>query len=108
MSVREIYTSNVPLPEVELPEFKAPASVLSKWERFKRNFDERYRQSLAYAILTNVVILVAILVFTWVSVASDGFFNLSTMLGLLSLPMLLAAHDIVRLLEQEQEKTGTN
>ena len=104
MSVRELYTNGLPLSEVEYYEFKAPAAVLSKWKRFKRNFDLKYRPSLSYALLVNSLLLVAILVLTWVSVAFEGLFNPSTILGLLSLPMLLAACDAVRLLEQEQEK----
>ncbi|MHA1748505.1 MAG: hypothetical protein ACTSYF_07695 [Promethearchaeota archaeon] len=104
MSVRETYTNSVSLPEAEYPEFKAPATVLSEWERFKRNFDLKYRPSLSYALLFNILILAAILVLTWVSVAFEGFFNPSTILGLLSLPMLLAIYDALRLMEQEQEK----
>lgn len=103
MSLREIYTNGVPLPEVEYPEFRAPATVLSKWQRFKRNFDMKYRSSLSYALIFNILLLVAILVLTWVSVAFEGFFNPSTMLGLFSLPMLLALYDVLRLMEQEQE-----
>ena len=104
MSVRELYTNGLPLLEGDFSEFKAPAAVLSKWKRFKRNFDLKYRPSLSYALLVNILLLVSILVLTWVSVAFEGLFNLSTILGLLSLPMLLAASDAVRLLEQEQEK----
>ncbi|MHA1455678.1 MAG: hypothetical protein ACTSRT_17815 [Promethearchaeota archaeon] len=103
MSVREINTNSVPLPEVEFPEFKAPATVLSKWERFKRNFDLKYRSSLTYALLFNILFLVAILVLLWVSVAFEGFFNPSTILGLFSLPILLAIYDALRLMEQEKE-----
>ena len=102
--MREIYTNSVPLPEVEYPEFKAPATVLSKWQRFKRNFDMKYLPSLSYALIFNILLLVAILVLTWVSVAFEGFFNPSTMLGLFSLPMLLALYDALRLMEQEQEE----
>jgi len=105
--MREIYTNSVPLPEVEYPEFRAPATVLSKWQRFKRNFDMKYRSSLSYALIFNILLLVAILVLIWVSVAFEGFFNPSTMLGLFSLPILLALYDALRLMEQEQEKEAT-
>jgi len=104
MSMREIYTNSFPLPEVDVPEFKTPATVLSKWERFKRNFGLKYRPSLAYALLVNILFIVAILVLTWVSVAFEGLFNPLTMLGLFSLPMLLSLYDVLCLLEQEQEK----
>ena len=104
MSVREIYTNSFPLPEVDVPEFKAPSTVLSKWERFKRNFDMKYRPSLAYALIANILLIVAFLVLTWVSVAVEGLFNPLTMLGLFSLPMLLSLYDFLRLMEQEQEK----
>ena len=102
--MREIYTNSIPLPEVDVPEFKTPATVLSKWERFKRNFGLKYRPSLAYALLVNILFIVAILVLTWVSVAFEGLFNPLTMLGLFSLPMLLSLYDVLCLLEQEQEK----
>ena len=104
MSVREIYTNGFLLAEVEDPEFKASASVLSKWERFKRNFDVKYRPSLAYALIVNILFLVTILVLIWVNVAFGGFFNPSTMLGLCSLPILLALYDALCLMEQEEEK----
>ena len=107
MSVREIYTNSLPLPEVDVPEFKAPATVLSNWERFKRNFDMKYRPSLAYALIANIILIVALLVLTWVSVAFEGLFNPLTMLGLFSLPMLLSLNDALRLMEQEQEKEAT-
>ena len=103
MSMREIYINQVPLPEVEYPEFKAPATVLSKWQRFKRNFDMKYRPSLLYALVFNILLLVAILVLTWVSLTFEGFLNPSTILGLLSLPMLLAIYDALRLMEQEKK-----
>ncbi|MHA1192766.1 MAG: hypothetical protein ACTSP9_10780 [Promethearchaeota archaeon] len=103
MSVREIYTNSIPLPEVEYLEFKAPATVLSNWERFKRKIGLKYRSSLTYALLFNILLMVAILVLLWVSVAFEGFFNPSTILGLFSLPILLATHDALRLMEQEQE-----
>ncbi len=105
MSVRETYTNSVPLPEVAFPEFKAPAAVLSKWERFKRNFDLKYRPSLTYALLVNILLLLATLVLLWVSVAFEGLFNPSTILGLFSLPILLAIYDALCLMEQEQEAT---
>lgn len=104
MSVRETYTNSIPLHEVEYPEFKALATVLSNWERFTRKFDLKYRPSLTYALLFNILLIVAILVLLWVSVAFEGFYNPSTILGLFSLPILLAIYDILRLMEQEQEK----
>jgi hypothetical protein len=104
MSMREINTKRVPLPEVEYPEIKAPTTVLSKWQRFKWDFELKYRPSLNYALIVNSLLLVAILVFTWVSVAFEGFFNPSTILGLFSLSMLLAIFDAACLVEQEQEK----
>jgi len=102
--MREMNTNRVPLPEVEYPEFKAPTKALSKWQRLKQDFEMKYRPSLSYALFINSLLLVAILGFTWVSVAFEGFFNPSTILGLFSLPMLLAIFDAVCLVEQEQEK----
>jgi hypothetical protein len=102
--VREINTNRVPLPEVDVPEFKTPATVLSKWDRFKRNFDMKYRPSLAYALIVSILIIIAIVVLLWVSVAFEGLFNPLTMLGLFSLPMLLSLYDGLCLFEQEQEK----
>ena len=106
MSVREeMYSEGFSLPERELPEFKAPASVLNKWERFKRRFDLKWRPSLAYALVVNIILLVAVLALIWVSVAYGGFiFNPPTMLGLFSLPILFAMYDGLRLMEQEEEK----
>jgi len=104
MSIREINAKWEPLSEVEYPEFKTSATLLNKWERFKRNFDVKYRPSLSYALIVNSLFLVTILVFTWVSVAFEGFINPSTMLRLFSLPILLAAYDFARLIEQEEEK----
>jgi hypothetical protein len=102
--MREMNTKRIPLPEVDYPEFKALPTVLNKWQRFKRDFEMKYRPSLSYALIVNSLLLVAILVFTWVSVAFEGFFNPSTILGLFSLPMLFAIFDAVCLVEQEQEK----
>ena len=106
MSIQEQYSGQVMLPEVELPEFKArvPASDLSKWERFKRHVDQEWRPTLLYAVVVNIILLVAILALIWVSVAYGGFiFNPPTMLGLFSLPILLAVYDGLRLMEQEKE-----
>ncbi|MHA1669294.1 MAG: hypothetical protein ACTSV5_01820 [Promethearchaeota archaeon] len=90
MSVREINTNSFPLAEVEIPEFKPhPATVLNKWERFKRNFDMKYRPSLAYALLVSILFIVAILVLSWVSVAFEGLFNPLTMPGAFQSPHAL-------------------
>ena len=105
MSVQEFYSKEAMLPESEIPEYKSPASALSKWERFKRHFDLKWRPSSVYAIVVNIILLVSVLALIWVSVALGGFiFNPPTMLGLLSLPILFAMYDGLRLMEQEEEK----
>lgn len=105
MSAQEMHSNQVPLPEVELPEFRPPASILNKWERFKRRFDLEWRPTLAYALAVNIILLVAVLALIWVCVVSEGLiFNPPTMLGLFSLPILFAAYDGLRLMEQEEEK----
>jgi hypothetical protein len=106
MSIQEQYSGQVMLPEVELPEFKAhvSASDLSRWERFKRHVDQEWRPTLLYAVVVNIILLVAILALIWVSVTYGGFiFNPPTMLGLFSLPILFAVYDGLRLMEQERE-----
>ena len=104
MSIQEYQTDQVMLPEVELPEFKAHAPAFNKWERFKRRVDLEWRPTLVYAVVVNIILLVAILALIWVSVAYGGFiFNPPTMLGLFSLPILLALYDGLRLMEQEEE-----
>ena len=93
------------LPEVELPEFKAQVPVFNRWEHFKRRVDLEWRPTLMYAIVVNIILLVAILALIWVSVAYGGFiFNPPTMLGLFSLPILFALYDGLRLMEQEKER----
>ena len=105
MSIQEFYSKEITLPESEIPEFKTPASVLNKWERFKRRFDLKWRPYLAYALVVNFILLVSVLALIWVSVAFGGFiFNPPTMLGLFSLPILFAMYDGLRLMEQEAEK----
>jgi hypothetical protein len=105
MSVQEQNSGQVMLPEVELPEFKAQAPVLNRWEQFKRRVDLEWRPTLVYAVVVNIILLVAILALLWVSVAFGGFFfNPPTMLGLFSLPILLALYDGLRLMEQEKER----
>ena len=104
MSIQEQYSSDVMLPEVELTDFKAPGPVFSKWERFKRRVDLEWRPTLVYAVVVNIILLVAILALIWVSVAYGGFiFNPPTMLGLFSLPILFAVYDGLRVMEQEKE-----
>jgi hypothetical protein len=104
MSVQEQHSGQISLPEVELPEFKTSGPVLNKWERFKRHFDQEWRPTMMYAIVLNIILLVAILALIWVSVAYGGFiFNPPTMLGLFSLPILFAIYDGLRLMEQEKE-----
>lgn len=105
MSVQEFYSKEVLIPEKEIPEFKAPASVLNKWERFKRHFDQKWRPSSVYALVINIILLVSVLALIWVCVAYGGFIlNPPTMLGLFGLPILFAIYDGLRLMEQEVEK----
>ena len=106
MSVQEeLYSDGISLPDREIPEFRAPASVLNKWERFKRRFDLEWRPTLAYALLVNIILLVSVLALIWVSVAFGGFiFNPPTMLGLFSLPILFTIYDGLRLMKQEAER----
>jgi fatty acid desaturase len=104
MSIQEHQSGQAMLPEVELPEFKAHAPVFSRWERFKRQMDQEWRPTLAYAVVVNIILLVAILALIWVSVAYGGFiFNPPTMLGLFSLPILFTVYDGLRLMEQEKK-----
>jgi hypothetical protein len=102
MSVREANVDVVPQPETEVP---MGQDVLSTWERFKRRVDREYRQSSFYALLLNFILLVALVAFAGVVVVSGGLsIRPLTLLSLASLPVLVLMHEVVRLVEQEQER----